>query len=152
LREPEPLWTAGAIQEKFDAQNIPPLESPDDYATLSNSKRAVRLSGEYRDWLATGDNWVGERAVLSGTADSLRIQFPPPGTTLYLDADLPQAGRRMLLRAAGPEPLEWRSDSLSLAREGNREIALLTEGHHCITVRDPASGAEARTWIEVRVR
>jgi len=82
----------------------------------------------------------------------LRILIPPPGTTVYLDADLPGQGGRMDLRAAGPDQLEWRSDSLRLDREGAREIARLTEGRHRITVRDPVTGAEARTWIEVRVR
>ncbi len=152
LREPKPLWTTGAIKEKFAAQNLPPLERPNDYEKLSTATQAVRLGGEYRDWFATGDNWLGERAVLSATADTLRILFPPPGTTVYLDADLPAQGGRMNLRAAGPDQLQWHSDSLRLAREGNREIALLTEGRHGISVRDPASGAEARTWIEVRVR
>jgi penicillin-binding protein 1C len=152
LREPEPLWTAGAIREKFIARDLPPVESPDDYETLSTSARAVRLGNKYRDWFATGDNWLGDRAVLSETADALRILFPPPGTTLYLDADLPNQGRRLHLRAAGPDHLEWHSDTLHLAQEGSREIALLTEGHHQITVRDHVSGAEARTWIDVRVR
>jgi len=176
LREPEPLWTAETLQEKFAANQLPPLESPDDYETPATAAHAarldskhhdwlvlppgqpgrtglrVRLGGEYRDWLATGDNWLGSRAVLSATADSLRILFPPPGTTIYLDADLPGQGGRMDLRAAGPDHLEWRSDSLRLDREGTREIARLTEGRHGITVRDPITGAEARTWIEVRVR
>jgi len=140
------------MREKFIAQHLPSLESPDDYATLSTAKRAVRLGSEFREWFATGDNWLGDRAVRSETTDSLQILFPPPGTTLYLDADLPMQGRRMYLRVAGPDRLEWHSDSLSLAREGSREIALLTEGHHQITARDPISGAEARTWINVRVR
>ena len=176
LREPEPLWTSDALQEKFAADKLSPLESSDDYETGATAAHAVRLDGEhrdrlalspgqpgrtglrvrlggeYRDWLATSDNWLGARAVLSATADSLRILFPPPGTTIYLDADLPGQGGRMDLRAAGPNQLEWRSDSLRLDREGTREIARLTEGRHRITVRDPITGAEARTWIEVRVR
>ncbi len=152
LKEPEPLWTGDAIQEKFVAQDLPPLEVADDYETVSGPTRAARLRSEYRDWFATGDNWLGDRAVLSETAGAPRILFPPPGTTLYLDADLPGQGRRMYLRAAGPDRLEWQSDSLSLAKENGREIALLTEGQHQITVSDPVSGAKARTWIEVRVR
>jgi penicillin-binding protein 1C len=152
LREPGPLWTAVAIKEKFAAQHLSPLESPDDFKTLSAGTRAVRLRSEYRDWFATGDNWLGAQAVLSETTDSLRILFPPAGTALYLDADLPKQGRRMYLRASGSEHLEWHSDSLSFTREGSREIALLTEGHHQIYARDPVSGAEANTWIDVRVR
>jgi penicillin-binding protein 1C len=152
LQEPNPLWTGDAIKEKFIAQHLPPFECPEDYATNSPAARAVRLGSEYRDWFATGDNWLGDRAVLSETADSLRILFPPPGTTFYLDPDLPDQGRRLSFRATGPGQLEWHSDSLSLARVGDREIALLTEGRHQITAHDPVSGAEARTWIDVRVR
>jgi hypothetical protein len=37
-----------------------------------------------------------------------------------------------------------------LLPEDRREIALLTEGRHQISVRDPASGISAQTWIEVR--
>jgi penicillin-binding protein 1C len=143
---------ANALKEKFAARNLPPWEDSTDYQTLSGIKRVVRLGREYRDWFVSSDNWIGEGAVLAETADSLRIVFPPPGTTLYLDADLRGAGRRLHLRASGPEHLEWHSDSLILAHEGNREIAQLSEGHHAITVRDPVSGAEARTWIEVRAR
>jgi len=152
LQEPKPRWTGDAIKEKFIAQHLPPFECAEDYATNPPTARAVRLGSEYRDWFATGDNWLGDRAVLSGAADSLRILFPPPGTTLYLDPDLPGQGRRLSFRVAGPDQLEWHSDSLSLARVGDREIALLTEGRHQITVHDPVSGAEARTWIDVRVR
>jgi len=152
LKEPKFLWTSGAIKEKFVAQHLPSFENPDDYVPLSTTNRAVRLGGEYRDWFTTGDNWLGDQAVISAKPDSLQILFPLPGTTLFLDADLPQQGRRMYLRVAGPNHIEWQSDSLSLAREGNREIALLTEGHHQITARDPVSGAEANTWVNVRVR
>jgi penicillin-binding protein 1C len=152
LREPEPLWTSGVIKEKFLAQDLPAIESPEDYERLSAATRAVRLGSEYRDWFSSGDNWLGDRAVLSTTTGTLRILFPPPGTMLYLDADLPQQGRRMYLQAAGPDHLQWQSDSLSLAREGSHEIALLTKGQHQIIVRDPISGAEAKTWIDVRVR
>jgi penicillin-binding protein 1C len=152
LRERAPLWTLDSVQERFLADNLPPLETPEDYAPPKPAARAVRLGGEYREWLATGDNWLGDRAVLAEAADGLRILFPPTGTTLYLDGDLAGEGRRLYLRAAGPEQLEWHSDSLTLAREGAREVARLTEGRHQITVRDPASGAEARTLIEVKTR
>ena len=152
LREPAPLWPAGGLPEKCLADQLPALESPDDYEPAAGATLAVRLGSEYRDWFATGDNGLGNRAVLSAAADSLRILFPPPGTTFYLDPDLPGQGRRLVLRAAGPDHLEWQSDSLSLAREGGREIAWLTAGRHTLTVRDPQSGAAARTWLEVRVR
>jgi penicillin-binding protein 1C len=119
---------------------------------LSPSKRVVRLGSEYQDWFSSGDNWLGGRAVMGEKQSAVRILFPPAGTIVYLDADLPDQGARLSLRATGPEQIEWRSDSLKLERTGNREVALLTEGRHQLSVRDPLSGAEADTWLEVRAR
>ena len=141
------------LKEKFLASNLPPLESPSGYATMGIHRHpAVLLGSEYRDWLASSDNWLGNRAVLAATPGALRILFPPPGTLFYMDPDLPQQGRRVHLRASGPENLQWQSDSLQLTREGTRQIALLTEGRHRLTVRDPLTGAEAGTWVEVQTR
>jgi hypothetical protein len=36
-----------------------------------------------------------------------------------------------------------------MIREGDRQIALLTEGRHEIVVSDPVSGTQDQTWIEV---
>jgi penicillin-binding protein 1C len=141
-----------AIKEKFLADNLPPMESADDYEMLSPSKRVVRLGSEYRDWFSSGDNWLGNRAVIRANSNAVCILFPPAGTIVYLDADLSGQGCRLSLRASGPEQIEWRSDSLKLERIGNREVALLTEGRHQLTVRDAISGAEAETWLEVRSR
>jgi hypothetical protein len=127
------------------ANNLPPEES-------SGAPAPVRLGSEYRDWLASGDNWLGNRAVLASEPNSLRILFPLPGTTIYLDPDLPQQGRRLCMSAAGAEHLEWQSNSLRLAQDGSRQIALLTEGRHQLTVRDPATGDAAQTWINVLAR
>jgi penicillin-binding protein 1C len=142
-----------AVKEKFLAANLPLLESPADYETTGISHQpAVRLGNEYRDWLASGDNWLGDRAVLTSSRGSLRILFPLPGTILYLDPDLPQQGRRIRLRADGPDDLQWRSDSLQIAQEGDRRIALLIAGRHQLTVRDPRTGTQANTWLEVLTR
>jgi penicillin-binding protein 1C len=153
LNQPVTLQSQDAIREKFLASNLPPLESPGDYKTTgTNHQPAVRLGNEYRDWLASGDNWLGNRAALASTRDSLCILFPLPGTILYLDPDLPQQGRRIRLRANGPDDLQWHSDSLQIAQEGSRQIALLTAGRHQLTVRDPLTGTQANTWLEVVAR
>jgi penicillin-binding protein 1C len=146
-------YGSDAVREKFLASNFPPVESPDDYDTTRSHRRpVVRLGNEYRDWLVSSDNWLGDRAMLAAGPCALRILFPPPGTIFYLDADLPEQGRRIGLRAEGPESLQWRSDSLQVAREGGRQVALLTEGRHRITVRDALTGAQAQTWFEVLAR
>jgi penicillin-binding protein 1C len=153
LAQPTAQQSPNAVREKFLATNLPLLESPADYeVTGINNQPAVRLGNEYRDWLASGDNWLGDRAVLTSTRGSLRILFPLPGSILYLDPDLPQQGRRLRLRADGPDDLQWRSDSLQIAQEGSRQIALLTTGRHQLTVRDPRTGTQANTWLEVLTR
>jgi len=153
LDQAGPRASPDAIREVFVASNLPPLESPADYeagnAHYPHLRPAVRLGSEYRDWLGSGDNWLGDRAVLAATRNLLRVLFPPPGTICYLDADLPQQGRRLRLRADGPDNLRWQSASLPIAQEGGRHIALLTEGHHQLTVRDPLTGAQADTWVQV---
>jgi penicillin-binding protein 1C len=142
----------GALKEKFTASNLPALETPSDYLKISDSGSIVLLGSEYRDWLASSDNCLGDRAALAPIKESLRVLSPLPGTIIYLDADLPRLGRCLPLRAAGPENPQWHSDSLQIARQAGRELALLTEGRHQITVCDPASGAQAQTWIEVLSR
>lgn len=152
LKKMEALPGLDAVKEKFLVYNLPSLENSSDYEMISPSKYAVRLGNEYRDWFASGDNWLGDAVVLRRTQDPLRILFPPPGTVVYLDADLPDSGRRLFLRASGPANVEWHSDSLNLTNIGRRELAFLKEGHHELSVHDPVSGADAETWIDVRTR
>ena len=134
-----------AIREKFLASALPPFAAAEDYDAAGR----VRLGGEYREWLAGPDNWLAGRAMPAESTATLRIVFPPPGTTFYLDPDLPHRGGRVTVQADGPAGLRWQSDSFSLAAEGERTVALLTQGRHEISVSDPQTGAKARTWIEV---
>ncbi len=150
LNEASAQLHPGAVREKFLASNLPGFESPGDYAVSSHK---ILLGAEYRDWFASSDNWLRERAELApSTSASLRVLFPLPGATLYLDPDLPDRGRQISLRALGPETLQWHSDSLDVLTNSTGVIALLTEGQHDLTVRDPVSGAAARTWINVLAR
>jgi penicillin-binding protein 1C len=136
------------VREKFIGSSLPPFESPDDY----DSAGRVRLGAEYGGWLDSQDNWLGDRAVLAGGESSLHILFPPPGTILYLDPDLPQGGRRLALKAAGTGLAQWSSDSLECRHEGGQCIALLREGRHRLAVHDPVTGLQAETWINVLAR
>jgi penicillin-binding protein 1C len=136
------------VREKFVSSRLPPLETPDEY----DSSGRVRLGSEYREWLASADNWLGGRARFAGNEAAVRILLPLPGTTFYLDPDLPQGGSRVHLQAEGTGALEWSSDSLECRAEGGRRIALLTEGRHRLVVRDPSTGDEAQTWINVLTR
>jgi len=133
------------VQEKFIASHLPPMVSRTGSGLIS-------LSSEYGEWLASGDNWLGSRATLAESDDSLRILFPLPGTTFYLDPDMHEQGRHITMQARGSGRLEWRSGTLPLTQQGNRSTALLSEGRHAITVRDPVSGAQAETWVDVLPR
>jgi penicillin-binding protein 1C len=149
-----------ATTEKFLASDLPSLETPDDYAVVRrpNATQPARLQlpiilgPEYRAWSASADNWLAGATVLAEAPASLHITFPLPGTTFYLDPDLPHQGRRLCLQSDGLQTVRWQSDSLRIENEGPRPIALLSEGRHRLLVTDRISGAEARTWIEVLSR
>jgi penicillin-binding protein 1C len=147
-----------AITEKFLTSNLPPIEIPADYQQEFSSRIThhgsppILLSPEYRDWFASADNWLAKQAVVADSKSTLRITFPLPGTTFYLDPDLPHQGRRVHLQAQGPEDLLWQSDSLKFEKQDHRQIALLSEGRHEIVVSDPRNGAQAETWIQVLSR
>jgi penicillin-binding protein 1C len=137
-----------AVNEKFLSRAPPPAGGSGDYDDAGR----LRLGPEYREWLAGADNWLGGRGVPCETTPTLRVAFPPPGSILFLDSDLPDNGRRLYLSAQGAEEAEWSCDSLACRREGGRSVALLALGRHELTVRDPRTGAARHTWIEVKQR
>jgi penicillin-binding protein 1C len=139
---------ANGLTEKF----MPGAALADETAKDYTANGRPILGPEYAEWFASGDNWLADRAVVSPPADSLRILFPLPGTVVYLNPDRSDRGRNLPLEADGSETIEWRSQSLSIGKRGNRQIALLAEGRHELAVRDRVSGQEARTWIEVIAR
>jgi penicillin-binding protein 1C len=138
-----------AVWEKFMAGQLPPLESPQDF----DSAGRVRLAPLYSDWFATGENWLAGRAVveaLSHEEKGISLIAPLPGTTYYLDPDLPASSRRIDLRARGFGALAWESDSLVCQSQAGASFAILAEGEHRIRVRNPATGEVLETWIVVK--
>ena len=110
----------------------------------------VILPPEYAAWLAGPDNYLGTAAIASSDKSAetpWRILSPLPGTTLLLDPDLPQGGRALSLRVNPPaSALVWSSPTLQI----EHTTAWLVPGRHELTVRDPDTGREASTWVEVR--
>ncbi len=137
-----------AVREKFVRSTLPPHEAPADYDLAGR----VRLGNEYRDWAAGSDNWLAGRVVLAANATALHILFPLPGTTVYLDPDLPHGGRRLPLQTDVSAPLEWSSDSIECRQERGQCVALLAGGRHRLVVRNSRTGQEAHTWINVVTR
>ena len=137
--------SSAAVREKCVANVLPPEQVSDDF----DLRGRVRLGAEYREWLASGDNWLADAAVAAGPGGSLRILFPLPGTIVYLDPDLPQQGSRLRLQAVGAGALRWSCASLELRQDNGHTVASLAEGRHSFTVLDAQSGNRARTWVEV---
>lgn len=139
----------GAVREKFLANHLPAIASPDDFDELGN----VRLPSEYFDWLASGQTWLQGQAVVVAAAErahALRIVSPLPGTTYFLDPDLPEDGSRLRLQSSMETETEWRCSSLPIRRLDGDFFATLSEGRHELIARDENSGVEARTWINVK--
>ena len=135
-----------AVVEKFRRDLAPNQPDPGRYDLAGR----VILPPEYAAWLAGPDNYIGTAAIASNNKSSdtmWRILSPLPGTTLLLDPDLPQGGRALPLRVDPPaDAVVWTSPTLQI---GNH-TAWLVPGRHELTVRDPTTGREARTWVEVR--
>jgi penicillin-binding protein 1C len=140
----------GAVRENFLTTAPPPLARDSDYDEVGR----VRLGREYATWFRSGDNALGNRATLGAAADvtTVRLVSPLPGNRYFLDPDLPDQGRWLLLRAEGPTTLEWSSPTLEIAGANGSPRARLVEGRHRITVTAPDSGQRADAEIEVRRR
>lgn len=138
------------IREKFLTSALPELEDPSDY----DARGRVRLPDEYRDWFVASGASLADRLSVgpSPAPGALRLVAPLPGTTYYLDADLPAQGARLRLEAAGATKVTWHSQSLLCVSSNGQSYALLREGRHELTARDPISGALVQTWIIVNSR
>jgi penicillin-binding protein 1C len=141
---PDSMW----VSDNFLADRLPPMETAEDYDEAGR----VRLGPEYRSWVKSPDNWLGSSVATAEPRTALRITFPPAGTTLYLDPDLPFGGGRLEVTACGPSQPEWASTTLSFRNEGGRTIALLEPGRHRLMARDPSTGVTDETWVEVKTR
>jgi len=138
-----------AVVERFRANALPPAETAGDY----DEQGRVRLPVEYRDWLASGDNPFGDRVVLDAvTPVHLRLVAPLPGTTFFLDPDLPDEGRWLALKGEGASNAVWSSETLEIRRVAGVPRARMVEGRHILHLRDPVTGEQADTWILVKRR
>ena len=136
------------VLEKFIAGNLPRLESAGDYDALGR----VRLSSGYRDWLGSGENWLGDSAVVDGARPegTLRLLSPLPGTIFFIDPDLPVSSRAIPLRAEGGRGLQWESESLDCRPGPAGPVAMMREGRHRLSVVCPETGQRTETWVVVK--
>jgi penicillin-binding protein 1C len=134
---------AGLIHEKC----MWPVETERD-SDFDSSGR-VLLPTEYAQWFASPQNNLGTLAALATNDHGLKIVSPKPGSTYFLDPDLPASSQRLQLRAEGSE-IEWTCPTLTVDTDGLRRLARLATGRHVITAHDRETGAVAETWIEVK--
>ena len=140
---------SGAVRELFSAVALPEQEHTNDY----DGAGRVRLPASYREWLASGDNWIGRGAVVDDTrlsTNRLRVVSPVAGTVFFIDPDLGESGRLIPLRAEGTGALEWACETLSCRAGPGGAWAEMREGRHRLTVRHRESGATAETWVKIK--
>ena len=150
-RRPEPE----AILERFWKEHLPRREQLTDY----DSEGQVILPREYARWLETGDNWLGNRAtagegILSAKGPRPpKILMPLPGSTYYLDPDLPDHGSLLTLQSdqVSAAHCTWSSPTLAIAPDpkSGQPQARLTPGRHEIIATDPTTGKSSTTWLQV---
>ena len=134
------------------ANNLPPAASPDDYDALGR----IRLPTEYRAWLASGQNGLVGKAVVDDPIErntvtaNLHIISPQPGTTYFLDPDLPDQGSHLRLQTSANGNVLWRSDTMLIQQNQAGTFAIMSAGRHELIARDETTGAESRTWISVK--
>jgi penicillin-binding protein 1C len=132
-----------AVQE-IDAFAPEPAR-PDDYDTGGR----VRLPEEYRAWVESDQNTLGDLLAGNKKVKHLRIVEPAAGALYYFDRDLPAKDQRLSLRAESTGQVEWSSSTLDIHSQGNRVTIGLQEGRHEVSARDMDTGETTTTWIEV---
>ncbi len=133
------------VREKFLSRALPEKERAEDYDDASR----VKLPVEYARWLASRDNWLGDRAVLAELpAAELRLLSPLPGSVFYLDPDLPSSSQRLPLRIVGVAA-RWESSTLRIESESGGSFVRLAPGRHTLRVTAP-DGRAQETWFDVR--
>ncbi|MBE7500418.1 MAG: hypothetical protein HS113_08965 [Verrucomicrobiales bacterium] len=138
-----------ALRERFLATALPPRETATDYDAAGR----VRLPAAYRDWFLHHGQSLAARVWLDDDEvppAEFRITQPLSGAVFVLDPDLPEAGRRLRLRALAAGQVRWHSPTLTITGASGTPEAWLAEGRHELVAQDERTGAEARAWIEVR--
>ena len=134
---------AGSIDEK--CLWPPQAPNPQDF----DARGRVILANEYAEWLASPQNALGDLVTCSAYTSELRVLHPQPGTTYYLDPDLPADSQRIRLRAESPGVVSWSSETLAIEIEKSQSSIRLRPGRHVLTATHPATGQRVETWIEV---
>lgn len=131
-------------EEPLFASNLPPVATTADY----DSKKRAILPADYKAWIGTRENWLGNQVTCGEAPPStLRIVHPVPGLTIRLDPDLP--GSQELLLKAQPAADTWTCPTLRIEQRDGRWFARPTEGTHRITATlGPESASTTITVVK----
>jgi len=127
------------------SSHLPPLATAGDYESGTDK---TLLPPSYARWLDSDGGSLRINAAITSesstatNAVAFQILSPAPGTTAYLDPDLPDSGRYFPLEISGTNRnIEWHSDTLHIdTSNANTPLAVLTPGQHRITAIDPIAG------------
>lgn len=149
-RLPPDIATRMSREEIFLGNSLPPVATRADYDF--DTGKAL-LPREYASWVKQGDAWLAGLVDLKPLAHdpvSPRILSPADGAIIFLDPDLSEGGRRLVLRCAGDAPVRWGSHSLKIEDANGQSVAWLTTGKHELTATDETCGLQTTVRIEVR--
>ena len=132
--------------EFFVAGTEPPVATETDYEP--GTGKAI-LPPEFSQWIQSRDNWLGDLVTTRSAAmkPQLRILHPIPGTVVWLDPDLPNGGRHLLLQANATKGVVWECPSLEIQNDGAHTIAILKTGTHKIRAKQGSQIED--TWVKV---
>ena len=135
-----------AISVYTPTTSTPLLASDEDY-----KDGKVYLDNRYDQWLAKHPNKPFLSNKFNEQIPNLRILSPSNRTTFLLDPDLPSKGNRLELKANTNNALIWKSETLEIEYPtGRSPVAILTEGEHEITIKDPHTQQKAKVTITVK--
>lgn len=150
---PRPQRLAGrrpVVVEKFLRSHAPAADAGE---SAYDADGRVLLPRSYAAWLAGPDNWLGAQAVASANeaVTEFRILAPLNGATVLLDPDLPDDGRRLVLRTTAPAAdVEWSCPTLKIESTARGALAVLEPGGHTLTARSTITGETQQASINVR--
>lgn len=135
----------------FLGTSLPAMATAGEYETETG--RAF-VPEEYAKWISQGEHWLSGLVCVRSNVNSgpsPRVLSPVDGSVLFLDPDLRDGGRRLLLQAQqGEGEVHWNSPTLQIDSTGGAPVAWLTPGRHEIMATSNSSGRVTTVTVEVR--
>ncbi|HEY2573850.1 MAG TPA: penicillin-binding transpeptidase domain-containing protein, partial [Verrucomicrobiaceae bacterium] len=135
----------------FLGGSLPVMATPQDYDSATG--QAI-VPDEYAKWISQGDHWLSGLVCVRATANfdqPPRVLSPVDGSVLFLDPDLRDGGRRLLLQAQqGVDQVQWSSPTLRIESDDGAPAVWLTAGRHEIVATGTETGLSTTVTVDVR--